>query len=226
MSFAHQDQNKEQKQDEKEEQNLTNHDILRLLCSKYTNDSIYVYKSCCDGRYLVVLMKLHDTKTNEKRYVTNRKYAKFRADKLFVIAIYDTYDPHNIDIGDSSLLSINSHYSNNGKKKSLTYTIGEIVYPDSYDENINNICSNGVHYYTSPLPAIFHKKSYNDSYFKNETFLYQNWTDNGECCYSGCIVKGSREGTWYRTIFSGDKNKPNVQFYCEVYKNHQLIYIL
>lgn len=38
--------------------------------------------------------------------------------------------------------------------KSITYKVGEMVYPDSFDENKFNTCSNGIHFFMSKDDAI------------------------------------------------------------------------
>lgn len=36
----------------------------------------------------------------------------------------------------------------------LTYRVGEMVYPDAFDENRWNECSNGIHFFTNKQYAI------------------------------------------------------------------------
>ena len=45
-------------------------------------------------------------------------------------------------------------YSYNYMDKSITYKVGEIVYPDSFDESKFNTCSNGIHFFMSKEDAI------------------------------------------------------------------------
>ena len=62
--------------------------------------------------------------------------SKCRCDKAFVLAI------ENLDGTDSGLTEIvNNNYA------SCTYTVGEMVYPDSFDENRFNECSHGIHFF-------------------------------------------------------------------------------
>lgn len=78
----------------------------------------------------------------------NILYAKYRANKLKVIVIFDINDPFNIK----------SSYINYFKKNITHYIINEIVVPDSFDKDKDIICSGGIHYYKTIDVAYFHGK--------------------------------------------------------------------
>src|SRR5437868_2965759 len=95
------------------------------------NGPDHLYKSC-QKDYIVVLKKLDDSKTNESRKdVVDARYAKFRANKLQVVRIY------NRVTGEEVNSITNSVYSS----KTLIYTCNEIVEVTDYDEDINKVCS-------------------------------------------------------------------------------------
>ena len=67
---------------------------------------------------------------------------KCRCDKAKVLAITDTD-------GRNPIQSIfNNSYSG------VTYKVGEMVYPDRFDENRWNECSNGIHFFINKQDAI------------------------------------------------------------------------
>lgn len=126
-------------------------------CSKYVNDSSYVYKMSKDvpnykndynnEGWLVVMQKLQETKTNEERKgIVNSSCAKFRANKLKVVEIFKMSNPE-----------INKEYVINAYGDvNLTYRVKQIVGPNYYDDDIENVCSCGIHYFKTPLRVIYY----------------------------------------------------------------------
>src|SRR5579872_3991989 len=106
-------------------------DVLKIVLKDYIN-SKYVFKKCVNmydtdksRKWLVILEKLEDTKTNEDRKnVIDKNFAKFRANKLKVIAIFNINNPYE----KPAKKAILNEYSSN----QTLYEVGEIVYADSY----------------------------------------------------------------------------------------------
>jgi len=71
----------------------------------------------------------------------SENHNKCRTNKAFVLDIYNPKTNEKYKSGYSS-------YDN-----TFTYTVGEYVYPNSYDENINQ-CSNGIHFFLMEREAI------------------------------------------------------------------------
>ena len=67
---------------------------------------------------------------------------KCRCDKAKVLGITDISTNEVLD----SVVNSNYHKT--------TYTVGEMVYPDSFDENRWNECSNGIHFFINKQDAI------------------------------------------------------------------------
>ena len=109
--------------------------------AEYVNNTIYVYKKCKDD-LIVILEKLSYSRTNEERAVFNPNYAKYRADELKVVYIFNINDlsKHNISI---SMYDLN-----------FTYIIGKIVYA-SYDTQ-SFVCSTGIHYFKTIDAAYYY----------------------------------------------------------------------
>lgn len=130
---------------------------LYKLCYKYTKNNSYVYKSCCDvsdgggdteREWLVILQKLNDTKTNEMRNnIVDKNCAKFRANKLKVIKIFNMINPKI-----TKEFVINKFCGSE-----IKYEINKIVQPDCYDDDINNVCTGGIHYYKTMAPAYYYR---------------------------------------------------------------------
>ena len=90
------------------------------------------------GRYLVKLEIPEDAKRSSA--TTN----KCRCDKATVLDI--------ICISDN--LSLNLQEITNFNHHETTYKVGEMVYPDSFDEERWNECSHGIHFFINKQDAI------------------------------------------------------------------------
>lgn len=142
----------------------------------------YVYKSC-QRNWIVVLEKLPDTVTNELRKdVIDARYAKFRADKLKVIMIFNKYDS-----GEIRPYITNSLYT----KVETMYRVGEIVYPDLFEIDKDKICAHGIHYYLTMEPAF---------YLEKKEGRCVSWYENGQTLCDCTYVQGRLHGdfqSWY-----------------------------
>ena len=89
-----------------------------------------------DGKYLVKLQIPEDAR---RLSATTRKC---RCDKAMVL--------------DITSLDGNKHYDEvtNNNYKETVYKVGEMVYPDSFDENRWNECSHGIHFFINKEDAI------------------------------------------------------------------------
>lgn len=196
------------------------------VCKKYTNDELYVYKVCCDIlsnesnkdniKWLVVMKKLDDTKTNEgRKNIVNKDCAKFRANKLLVVKIININKP-----------SLSKKYIVNKYQdyKSIRYEVGKIVIPNEYDENIENVNSGGIHYFRTILPA-FYRRDTPDDYSGNSI----EWYENGQKESEGLYVDGYKFGKWTKWYENGQKEDEGEYnefgyasgFWTEYYENGQ-----
>ena len=164
-------------------------DRLKEECKEYLNNPEYVYKFCSDC--IVIMQKLQDTITNENRInVRNQLYAKFRANKLFVVKIINIDNMKYIDE------IINNYYD-----IKIIYKCNEIVVPDKFDEDIDKVCSSGIHYFKSIDPAFY----YRDKPPKDFTGKWIRWYENGnkrnECEY----IDGKETGKCIELYEDGNK---------------------
>lgn len=182
--------------------------IIFKKCKEFTFDDTYVYKLCRNvhtkgkfNKWLVILRKLDGTlfltgkdkdmkpidqkriitKTNEgRKNVINKHYAKFRADKLKVIKIINIFD---VNYEKDYIVTKYKEYPE------IEYKIGNIVESKTYDDNIDNIRSGGIHYYKTISAAYFFRRvpdDYTGSWF--------TWYDDGKQKSFSSYSNGS---TWY-----------------------------
>jgi len=178
-------------------------ELLREFFKNYISDPKYVYKQCKNylvsknfRKWLIVLEKLEDTKTNEDRKdIADKRYAKYRANKLKVVKIFDINNFNEI-INHIVNVHIQFSYGNEADGEIVTqYKEGEIVYPNKYDEDIDNVCSSGIHYFKE-IDAAYLYDEIPNSYTGN----CHSWYDNGQISQSISCVDGIITGkltTWY-----------------------------
>jgi len=146
------------------------------------------YKAC--RKSIVTLELLDDSKTNEKRLVVDKNYAKFRCDKAKVVNIV------NVKTGEKMVEDVSIHNS------SFEYTLGEIVMPDYFNTDINKVCARGIHYFKTKEAALswFYKQ--------DNGFPDGKWTgfhDNGRKYYEGTFKNAKKDGKWIRWHDNGQK---------------------
>lgn len=153
-----------------------------LSNQQYVENKV-VFKSCNDC--IVVMSFLPDTKTNESRTLDKKPghemTAKYRADKLKVELIFDKLSPTTL-LG--AIASTAYH------KKSM-YIVGETVIADEFDENLDNVCSNGIHYYRS-LDCAFYFQF--DRIVKGYDGPFFCWHGNGAVKWQATYVNGTENG--------------------------------
>ena len=148
-----------------------NYDIIyntvQQLYSKYIVDPQYVYKSC--GDYVVVMKLLEDTKTNLNRNdITDPTNAKYRADKLYTELIFNKFDPNK------TVHSISNTFY---YKNKITYMVNSITYPDSFDNDLDKVCTNGIHFFKSIERALLWELDFNKILYTGE---YKTYYENGQ----------------------------------------------
>ena len=135
-----------------------------VLANAYANckDKHVGFKRC--GEYLLGLqLPTKDEDSNLIRVVKDRKYAKYRARFVTVEFIYD--------INRKTLVKQIDHrwYNFGGWRTNITYTTGQINFPDTYDSSLE-VCSHGIHFYLSLEAAICHSLNYWNDHGKKVEF--------------------------------------------------------
>lgn len=162
-------------------------------CSRYLDDPMFVYKMC-NGMWIVVLQKLESqmTSTNEARDdVSCKSFAKYRANKLRVI---DIFDADNVDMDTKSITNRTVIARPSGDKAAArtietVYEVGKIVEPDSYDTNINSVCAGGIHYFKTIYAAYFYRQRP-----QNYSGCWLAYYENGQMSSSTKYVMGTEHG--------------------------------
>jgi antitoxin component YwqK of YwqJK toxin-antitoxin module len=203
---------------------------LELHKTKYPTSEGYVFKSC-NTKFIVVLKKLPDTKTNESRSnVKDPLYAKFRANKLLVVDIINKFTNNTINADATST------YKNN----TITYKKDTIVQVDDFEENLNIISAPGIHYFQNSESAFYYglvkitfggllevvdresldkfngympiKDWYdNGQLFREYAFgkvsyyegLYKKWYDNGQLMNECTFKNGVKDGICKKWYLNG-----------------------
>jgi Family of unknown function (DUF5758)/MORN repeat variant len=123
----------------------------------------HVYKA---GKNSIITLKITG-KTNENRKgVVNPNYAKFRTDKALVIDIENFHTKEKMET------DISMH------DQHFIYRVGEEVNVGNYDENTDEICAPGIHYFKT-------KEAAEGWWFGEHSWRYRhglvkNWYESGE----------------------------------------------
>jgi hypothetical protein len=89
---------------------------------------------------------LSDFICNESRYsVKNKNMAKFRCNGLNVMIIYDLVLQKTVNSID---------HETNYWCVSTNYKVGELVKPDQFDHDLDEICTSGIHYFLTLKAAM------------------------------------------------------------------------
>ena len=157
--------------------------------AKYINDSNYVFKSTPSE--IIVLGKLKNTMTNEKRSdIYCEKKAKYRGDTFYVVSIFDKCSPH------TKKTTTETYF-----KKIFIYTVDQVVSVPDFDTDVENISSNGIHYFKCIEAAFFYELLY---YFSNKIEngkVYEHHS-NGRLLRECGFKNGLKDG--YNSVWSID----------------------
>lgn len=125
-------------------------------------DIIKVYKSA--GDFIIELIINKADRNNLNRNVHDKNYAKYRIERAFVDKIYHKFN------NKKELTEIISDWDANFK-----YRKGEYVTEITYDPDIDNVCTTGIHFYLTFEAAYYHNFGYPNNY----TGEYKSWYSNG-----------------------------------------------
>ena len=168
-------------------------DRIKRKYKHYIENPLCVYK-LCQSEWLVIMEKLPSTKTNETRpNVKNHMYAKFRANKLKVLAIVNVNNEKNL-----AVLLHTFQFEN--INSTVLYEVEKEVTPDHFDKEIENVCSNGIHYFKMIDRAFLYRDSPIDY-----TGIWFDWYDSGQIKNRQIYVNGQRDGIYTSYQEEGDK---------------------
>lgn len=198
---------------------------------QYDNCSQYVFKSVND--FIIILERLPDTITNEKR--TNipndecRKYAKYRGNVFFVKDICHKFDNsiqktsieefgyyRRSSKGDCSKGDCSNYY----EICCIKYEIGQKVISENFhddDYDLEKMYLTGIYFFLKLECAYYHMTNIDDG-------EYLQWYDNGQqhvkCIYSNGVMEGKylswyeNGKPYYECFYDNDKkNGPYLEWY-------------
>ncbi len=124
--------------------------FFKMQKLKQFEDDGCVFKKCCykkDYCCLVVLRRpKSDFKSNESRSgIIDKNFAKFRCNGLITVAIYDLFGKKFIN----SLV-----HTPNFRAPPILYVVDQLSKPDEFEEEIEIVCSSGIHYFLSLEAAL------------------------------------------------------------------------
>ena len=144
-----------------------------------------VYKKGANDTIIVLEIPV-DAKTNEDRKdISDPLYAMYRCDKVYVKRIYNQFTGEE----QHEVMNLNNKY---GKQK---YEVGKKITVE-YDEDLNNVCSKGIHYFKTEEQAKMYKMRIDDY-----TGKYLRWYNNGQVKEKRDYVNGKIHGK--RIAFTG-----------------------
>jgi len=125
-----------------------NWEEIKAAFNAKSNTEVGLFKRC--DNYLVKLELCKDTVTNANRQnVLDSRFAKFRASHLKVLQILDTYSGKNVD----EIIHTWYYGEYKEKGKTIVYKVGSIVYPDSFEQDKDEVCAPGIHYFNTLFAA-------------------------------------------------------------------------
>ncbi len=137
----------------------------------------FVFKRCTSNRNdydcLVILEKPKENfKCNEERSgIVDKNFAKFRCNGLITVGIYDLFHKKFIDKLEHTVYIDLFFYTDQVK---ITYQVGTITIPDDYNEDAQEICTNGIHYFLNLEAALNYKKGRVTYYKDKKVFVYDH----------------------------------------------------
>ena len=133
-------------------------------------------------------------KTNENRDdIADPQYAKYRTSKVKVLKIFHMNGEVNND--ETQIIK----QMNGIFRENFVYITGEEIYVSDYDEDVNIVCSRGIHYFKTLEQA----KMWN--LFPPHTGKWIEWWGNGNKKEEGEYKNGKEEGKWIGWYENGNK---------------------
>jgi len=150
------------------------------------------YKAAKNGdtRVVITLEIPEDALTNLKRTsIVNSQKAKYRANKVKVLKIEDA-EGNAYETAETGFFA----------EKKLSYKVGEVLEEPTYDSDIEQVCSRGLHFFLDRKVA----EQYD--LYNLENGLLEKWYDDGRKCFERLYKDGKKEGMWQTWYNNGQKS--------------------
>ena len=137
---------------------------------------------------LICVLEILGQNNENRKGVADPDFAKFRCSKAKVLQIFSM--PKDApDLEKTTLSNIPRYYVKGESwypEKKIVYQINQIITVDNYDENVEETCSRGIHYFKTMEAAFWFS-------YSNCEGLYRSYHDNGQKMIEGKI---NEEGTF------------------------------
>lgn len=166
--------------------------IIVLDNLKYNFNFMANIKGYKSAKNYIIELNILSPNNNLFREVIDKQYAKYRCDKAFVVRIYNKFTKiEEID-------TIASDYDDN-----FIYKKGQYMFINNYNQDINTVCTNGIHFYLSEEAAYFN--NFYD-YMGDYIGIYKEWNDNGQLILRCNIKNGVYDGLCEKWLDNGQMN--------------------
>jgi len=98
------------------------------------------YKKCAND---TIVELIPYGKNNEIRQVYDKNYAGYRCESAYIVRIYNMFTRQER----SQTLSLNG---------TILYNVNSIVSADGFDDDLNKVYANGIHYFLSFMAACYY----------------------------------------------------------------------
>jgi antitoxin component YwqK of YwqJK toxin-antitoxin module len=168
---------------------------MHLRNGKTINESLIGYKKARDNHLVILEIPFWAKHNIHRTDVKDKQFAKHRCSEAFVKDIV------NLNTGES----VNEAYSFH--KYDFKYVKGQKVIPDTFANDLNNVCGGGIHFFLDKHRA--EKYEYYNKIISNGEFKV--WCDNGQLHCQGFYKDGELEGELKGWFESGKLHRQ--QFY-------------
>lgn len=146
------------------------------------------YKYCYPGHIVVLTAQPDSVTTESANVLTNPLYGQYRSSKMTTELVINVKKMTIVD-------SIRNYYYG----IFTDYNTGQYVYPDSFDADLKNQNSNGIHYFLTLEQALMYGVLLEDILQENEEIIYTDYYPDGSICTRGLYKNCQKEGEW--TLF-------------------------
>jgi len=141
-----------------------------------------------DRREVLVTLQIpNDAKTNLRRTgIINASKAQYRCNKAIVLRVEDVYSGATYPFATSC------------RDPNVTYTTGKEIEEKQYDENVDNVCAPGIHFFLDKTLALM------KDVISIEDGSFEKWYPNGQQAVKCTYKNGKRDGLFYEWYQDGN----------------------
>lgn len=182
------------------------------------------YKKLRNG--VIATLQILGTNNQSRQTISYPDFATYRCSSALVIKLESIYDlsndytpsPHTPPPNTPDCSKVNSKVSPIFKgysicDKHFSYIVGQTIVVQDFDHNLENIKSNGIHYFLSWGQAYYWNLG-----ITNYTGKFTTWYPDGLIESTGSYNNGLKEGLWNSWYTDGIK-KSQIYYWMNMYDN-------